>query len=230
MLTIRGFPRQWAAHRNAGERAALAIQFECSGCGKAIEVDDDLAGRLVACPYCQTTVRAPAQGTLVESVPVAQPARQAPQSVVGSAPSTPAPWADLPVPPSFPALRSNPPGNFGLLAGLLAWGTMIVFSFQVLGLAAKHLPEPLEKRQPTQQELAEAMEKVMTDPANANRVMIHSGLLIVFGLASVALSIAGLVRRDARKGTSIAGLIIGGSLMLCMLAGMLLSVQAPRAG
>ena len=42
----------------------MAIQFMCSACSQPIEVDDEWASRLVACPYCRKTVTAPAASQL----------------------------------------------------------------------------------------------------------------------------------------------------------------------
>ena len=53
----------------------MAIRFQCPACFQPIEVDDDLASRVVACPYCRKTISAPAASTLAEAaqVPTAAP-------------------------------------------------------------------------------------------------------------------------------------------------------------
>lgn len=41
----------------------MAIQFACPGCSQPIEVDDEIAGKSAACPYCQRVVTVPGQTT-----------------------------------------------------------------------------------------------------------------------------------------------------------------------
>src|SRR5262245_2960093 len=68
----------------------MAIQFHCPGCGQPIEVDDEWASKLVACPYCRRTVSAPVQSTLDvrEVVPSAKPVATS----ESAAPTTPSGW------------------------------------------------------------------------------------------------------------------------------------------
>lgn len=42
------------------------IRFQCQSCSQPIEVDEEWAGKAVACPYCKSTVTAPAQTTLMD--------------------------------------------------------------------------------------------------------------------------------------------------------------------
>ena len=54
---------------------AMAIRFQCGSCSQPIEVDDELASKVVGCPYCRNTVTTPAESTLEEPdrIPVASP-------------------------------------------------------------------------------------------------------------------------------------------------------------
>lgn len=54
-------------------RHCMAIQFFCSACGQAIEVDDSAAGVAVTCPYCRKVVVAPAQTDLSKPPVVSGP-------------------------------------------------------------------------------------------------------------------------------------------------------------
>ncbi|RJP40604.1 MAG: hypothetical protein C4547_02565 [Phycisphaerales bacterium] len=53
----------------------MAIRFSCPGCKQPLEVDDEWAGKLVACPFCRNTVTAPEESTLTadSDVPMATP-------------------------------------------------------------------------------------------------------------------------------------------------------------
>ena len=44
----------------------MAIRFQCSACSQPIEVDEEWARKLVACPYCRKTITAPMESTLPE--------------------------------------------------------------------------------------------------------------------------------------------------------------------
>lgn len=44
----------------------MAIRFQCGSCDQPIEVDDEWASKVVACPYCHKTVTAPAKSTMRE--------------------------------------------------------------------------------------------------------------------------------------------------------------------
>jgi hypothetical protein len=67
----------------------MPIQFKCgnAACGKVLRVKDELAGKLVKCPACQTAVRIPQPaGTPMAAAPAA-PRASAPPPPVPSAPS-----------------------------------------------------------------------------------------------------------------------------------------------
>lgn len=52
----------------------MPIQFLCVSCGDPIEIDDEWAGKSVACPFCRSTVVAPTESTY-ETPPVVPAAR-----------------------------------------------------------------------------------------------------------------------------------------------------------
>ena len=68
----------------------MTIRFQCGSCSQPIEVDDEWASKLVACPYCRKTVAAPVESTLDDfsRIPAASP-------VTGPSPMSPM----APVPP-----------------------------------------------------------------------------------------------------------------------------------
>lgn len=53
----------------------MSIRFQCQSCSQPIEVDDEWAGKTVACPFCSATINAPDQSTLTdfEHIPTASP-------------------------------------------------------------------------------------------------------------------------------------------------------------
>jgi hypothetical protein len=204
----------------------VAIQFTCESCQQAIEVDDDQGNRLVSCPFCQQTVRAPLESTLPGAVPPARPAAEAP-------PPGPAPAEYIPAPPPATEgllfrkvlLRSNRFGNWGLAAGLLAWVTLAVMVFTVLSTAFEKRPfdpnKPVNSREATEA-MQQAVQEVLRDPAMERKMIAFELVIIGLLLMSIVLSVIGLRQKGARMGTSIAGMIVSGSLLICFLSSMLI--------
>ena len=56
------------------------IKFRCSGCQKAIGVDEKYAGRLIKCPSCQNPTRVPAADG--DAAPVPPTAQSAPAATM----------------------------------------------------------------------------------------------------------------------------------------------------
>ena len=196
----------------------MPIQFSCEACKKLIEVDDELAGQLALCPYCQATVRVPPE-TQEAAQPAPEPAPQA-GPVPTSAPIPPqafgtpttGPVSPYPIPPAV--LVGNRPGNWGLFLSLLAWALVVLtagyFATQLAG--AEFADDP---GNPTTEEVQRAMREVLEDPEAARIIHLGSALMIIAALAGCGLSVVGLTRTGARKGTAIAGLVVGGTLLAC---------------
>ncbi len=117
----------------------MAIRFQCAACSQPIEVDDEWAMRLVACPYCRRTVTAPRESFLpeVSEIPTAKPSGSpawAGQETVASEPPMYAHRG-----PSM-ALRRN---HIGTAAAVLA-GLAIAFVVAFLLVTRPHQSELLE--------------------------------------------------------------------------------------
>lgn len=55
------------------------IRFDCSACGKAISVNQKMAGRTGKCPACEAAIQVPSLGRPpVRATPVALPSGDAP--------------------------------------------------------------------------------------------------------------------------------------------------------
>jgi hypothetical protein len=204
----------------------VAIQFTCEHCQQAIEVDDDQGNRLVSCPFCQQAVRAPLESTLPGAVPPARPAAEAP-------PPESAPAEYIPAPPSVMEqlpyrkllLRSNRFGNWGLAAGLLAWIALAVMVVIVLGKAFDKTPldphKPVNSQEATEA-MQQALQEVLADPVVQRKMAAFEMVIIGLLIVSLVLSVLGLRQKGARMGTSIAGVIVSGSLLVCFLSSMLI--------
>ena len=67
----------------------MAIRFRCSGCSQPIEVDDEWASKLVACPYCRKTIAAPPESTLEDLSPIPEATPLGPSEASWDGPSVP---------------------------------------------------------------------------------------------------------------------------------------------
>jgi hypothetical protein len=72
-----------------------------------------------------------------------------------------------------------------------------------------------ENTNPSTEEVQEALRNVLEDPSKSSVVNIAGGVAILCAVAGCLLSLLGLRKREVRKGTAIAGLVIGGTLLTC---------------
>lgn len=87
----------------------MAIQFQCVSCRQPIEVDDDLASKIIACPYCRKTMTAPAESQLgdLAAIPVGR-TREPVGSRLDEVASDSAPSISAAQPPYHPGNASQP--------------------------------------------------------------------------------------------------------------------------
>ena len=190
----------------------MAIQFPCRGCRQPIEVDDELADTIVSCPFCQSTVRAPAETTLTqESTPVAREVSDGALPTVGKF------SLSIGEPHDAVSLRSNRIGNWALAVSAIAWvffGVTLIYGFILV------VDVMIEKNveQPTPEQVKDALEFIAQDELKANRIGVLTLLMGVSAVMGVVLSVFALRKRDCKKGTAIAALILGATLVVCPLA------------
>jgi hypothetical protein len=220
----------------------MAIQFKCPACSEPIEIDEQYAGQQVVCPYCQGVVTAP---------PTSQPevAALPPMSAASDRPPAPpsptgAPYAPAPPEPTWTGaaapLRSNPAGNWSLAAGVLAWILFAVYVGYAASVMLKLLPpevfEQASSSQPTTEEMQEHLQKAMkrmaSDPGLATERAVVSTLSLAslgVGLLAIVLAVVGLTRKSAKKGTSIAGLVVSAPLLMCVALALLTGIAQTAA-
>ena len=197
----------------------MSIQFSCISCGKAIEIDDEWALRLVECPYCHDTVTAPGPSAICS-------------------PSSGAEASYLPAPPAVetavPAAVVGGPrpraGNkLAVVALILACVSLVLFLWIIAAFVnvvdAQLGPEATE----------EEVEKLLQDPSVLQRTFqeaISREEPWVYGLALGSMAWFGLwiaalvcslvaVYRPGLRGTSIAALLVSLLPILWMLLGAL---------
>ncbi len=159
----------------------MAIRFHCPACSQPIEVDDEWAGRAVACPYCRKTVTAPSQSTLgdLSTIPTATPV-----GFAGAVP--PAPYAYAP--------SSNP---LAVVALVLASVTVGLFLTSAV-IGSRHSLEFAE----IQREMTASDKDASPMKAAMEYTRKHGGTLPGWLMAISFLSFGGMV-------TCVSGLICG---------------------
>ncbi|UCG32856.1 MAG: hypothetical protein JSU68_14470 [Phycisphaerales bacterium] len=201
----------------------MAIQFACSSCTRLIEVDDELAGQWAMCPYCQSTVQVPDKTTLTSEAAAPAEPGTASQPVIRS--PGPQPTTVQPTEPVLPYHGSPPPprtgnafGNWGLAISLLSWGTILVM-LGWLFVEVASSPAFEDAAEPTPEEVQQVILEIMKDPERGRVPALFGLAAMFFALVAVVLSVIGLTRPNKRKGTAIAGVIIGGTLLACQCVG-----------
>lgn len=213
----------------------MAIQFLCKSCGQPIEVDDNLAGRSVKCPYCQQTTETPMASTWQPGAappPAASPGSPTPPMGVppppgpGFAPPTPG-YGFVPPPP--PAARPPIVGyvsvGLAIVNAVILLATAMSFSGLLEGLT--YPPKTPEQAELFQTEIKQRME---TKPGLSIGV---SGGCCVLPLAALVCGIVSLALRQTPKWPAILGLVlvfVGGIGFFCVVSVMAGAASAAGAG
>lgn len=186
----------------------MAVQFNCSSCGKPIEIDDEFAGQSVTCPYCRTVVRAVAGGV----APVASPLGE------GFGAGAPPQIGGTPFPPSVP-MASNWFATVGFLCSLL-----VILSFCVaFGTLGKQFQQQFPNGQATPEQTQKLVEQAVKEPS----MVAASWCVMLSALTGTVFSILGLVKRRGRRWQAIVGLTICGLFAMCV--GLLLVTSVAGA-
>ncbi len=190
----------------------MAIRFQCSSCSQPIEVDDDWASKVVACPYCRSTSTAPDESTVTDpsEIPTASP-------VAGgdAGRGFPFPSAERSMAPSNNVLAVVAFALAVGVLGLLAAGTMVMSRHS---LELEQLDEELRRLESDSGSRWQAFnEFVNAQGGQVPKWMMASALLHLSAMAcSVGAIICGILglRHAHRRSLAVAALVICGSVML----------------
>lgn len=212
----------------------MAIQFPCPSCAQPIEVDDEVAGREAACPYCQRVVTAPQQSTyaprpFVEARPVGAPAGDAwappPPPVRGASESPPPVFSERSglhigaAPPSNKAAGTY--GNYALISA----GLVLVAFAAAVGLSVVALG-PLLRQQASGGEAPtmDAIQKAMLASPHAGWIAaLHVGAAF-FSLVGTAFAAGSLRAKATGNPRGWIALLVCAPMLLCFCGGQLLSL------
>lgn len=203
--------------------APMVIRFQCACCSQPIEVDDDLALKVVGCPYCQKTVIAPEVSTLVtpEAIPVASPL----QSGDGSAASAP------------PALTgsvavegtSNPLAVVAFVLACVVLVLLLAIGLVAAGhdLELEEFYRDLEQAGPGFSAQLEAMNRLVREHGGSFPTWLIVLSLLEFAALATCLAaiICGVLalRRAARRPFAVTALGICGAFLVVSCLGVFLS-------
>lgn len=214
----------------------MSIQFVCLSCRQPVEIDDQHAGQQVVCPYCEAVITAPHASNLE---PAQRPtARPFPPTEVSSAPAFNAnPAMGYTGGYGPPPLMPNRLGNIALVLALLAWGLALAQAIIWFSAMTPIFEKAASTSQPNQAEVQKEVEafvkQFMSDKKYASQrstLAVLSGLTLLSGLATLILGIIALNKRNARKGTAIAGLLLLVPLVLCQFFGMAMNLMSGVGG
>lgn len=195
----------------------MAIRFQCGACAQPIEVDDEWATKLVACPYCRKTVTAPQASTLedVETVPTATPV--APAGEVSAYP---------PVPEA-----SQHPNRIAAVALVLACAAIVMLMASRIILAAnaaemQPLLEAIESAQGFNEVMA-AQQKFYDAHGGPPAWLMGCSLLVIgsllTALAGIVCGIIGL-RHPRRRTMAGISLIVSAIIPILCCGGAFLGI------
>ncbi|GEM_PF-893930 len=202
-------------------KCIMPIQFRCSGCGQPIEVDDEHAGKMAACPYCSRVVAVPMASSLEEQpIAGARPAASPGQAETGWSP--PPPEAARPLDAREQTGRKY--GRYALVCLALAGISMVVLL--VLAFPALKEIARVSATQPGQitgsqlEEVEEIARGAQTRPAVMTLSCIAQLLIVI----ALALSITSVVQCRRNNVAGIVALVLSALLTACVCCSALLNV------
>ena len=217
----------------------MAIQFHCANCGQPIEVDQEHAGRTAACPYCQSMIRAPTESTLAGGGVVA--ARPGPDlgSTEALTPPPPLPgYGALTGQPGLPAGVPAPEprraaarvwGNFGLVAGVLGVGLMILLYVIFIAGFGQKIVE-LQKEFPDQKAFTEAAQKeFQASPWIGTIAGLACGTFF-FSIVGLVLGIVSLVQSRAGNWRGWVSVLLGSVFFGCFCVALIVNLASGGIG
>lgn len=192
----------------------MAIKFQCGACAQPIEIDDEWALRVVACPYCRKTVTAPAASTLAatDDIPTAKPLTTSPPSVN----------SDAPVPVQAAPPTSN---RLAVVAAVLAGFMVLVMIAEGAVLSANELEfrefsDSMQKVSSSDEGFAGVMRaqlKFYEERGGMPSWMITVAVLhLTLGVSWIAALVCGIIaiRRPARRRLAAFALVTCGMVPL----------------
>lgn len=202
-------------------KCIMPIQFRCSGCGQPIEVDDEHAGKMAACPYCNRVVAVPLASSLEEQpIAAARPTASSGQAEEGWSP--PPPETARPLDAREQTGRKY--GRYALICLALAGISMVallVLSWPALKEIAR--VSASQPGQATGSQLEE-LEEIARGVQSRTEIVGLSCAAELFIVIALALSITSVVqcRRDNVPG--IVALVLSALLTACVCFSMLFNL------
>lgn len=207
----------------------MPIQFYCISCGKAIEVDDEFAGRTAQCPYCSEVIAVPPTSTLRQATPQAAPVA----GTAGPAQPPPVPGQSTEL-EGFEATPGARPPNWrerrarrlGWIA-FVVWGLAIIAAIIQTTYVRTQYPDAFkqfdENPPKSLAEMTQAVEEMQSQLAEATKddwflpAMEVSRAILFLGALVVALLSIGTTASNNRIG--IVAVIVTSITCICCCGG-----------
>ncbi len=201
----------------------MTIRFQCGSCSQPIEVDDELASKVVGCPYCRNTVTAPTESTLAQPdrIPVASPL-DASGGTFQAASTPPTGYAGA-------QAQSNPLAIVAFVSACAVFVLMFAYSAIAAGhlLELEQLAKDVERSGLGYSAVLEAMNKFAQD--HGGEIPVWFLVMALFQLTSWAACLAAAIcgvlalRQSTRRPLAVAALVICGVFLVISCLGLLLS-------
>lgn len=186
----------------------MSIRFQCGSCSQPIEVDDEWAAKMVACPFCRKTVTAPAESTLEDpaGVPMATPVVAAHAAPDGA-----------------PLMAPVPSRNLFALVALVASGSVILCFGAGTIIANSHsleiadIAERLSNLEGGGSQMGAMMDYLDSRGGGMPAWLVMLTVLQLAGLSACLVAIVcGLLgmRQPHRRSMAVAALIISGGMVM----------------
>lgn len=211
----------------------MAIQFPCGACGQPVEIDDEWAGKTVACPFCHSQIIAPTESRLTNSDDVPMATAMQPPSPIHP-PTSAAPPASTEV--LLSASTPSDSNRLAIVAVVLA-ALMLILFIIFNRIMSVHVTEVQAVAGQVQQAVEQgkgvlvAVQKAQLEFLEHNGGVMPTWLAVAVmceilgGLTWISALICAViaVRRPAHKRYSIAALVACGvtPILFCCVGGSL---------
>jgi hypothetical protein len=196
----------------------MSIQFRCSGCGQPIEVDDEHAGKMAACPYCHRVVAVPQTSTFDGGTVTARPAGL-PEGGTPPLPVSEPQWAPV---ANSRAAAARRLGNYAWISLAIAIVLAGAAAFVVASVMLNKLgPGPANANR-----LTEIQKQTLEELSKRTDFIALGFAYDIVSVIALALSIASVVRSTQNNTRGIVALVLSGLFVLCICGGYFLNPGA----
>ncbi len=202
----------------------MPIQFQCASCAQPIEVDDEHAGKVAACPFCRNVVTVPAASTLAGATVSARPAG-GPAPVWG--PAFPEGGVPPPVPVAVPSPGTLMLANLALVCSVVMLGCYAITFTIVARVAGPALQQAIAEGAPSNEQVRVFEAALTNAPEMAwiGFLSLAGALVALVGLVLAAVSL----RQHRTLARAWVALVLCAFPPLCLCSGFVMNIAGGAA-